>query len=136
MPVIHFTNLDELLRQYDRRWGSMVPTIHVSAGYKHSTRSDNHFPTTTHSIYCDVRAVVDDQIVCYRAYQLEFDHNVMTERDDPSPKQKWEWGLSKSEQTKAAITTHLQSKGYHVNHGVVDIGEACPLVGEDFLTDD
>lgn len=127
-PVIHFTNLTDLLAELE---GYGPQAVRVTT-LQRSESKNGQFPYTLITISVDVRAFAyNGAILSYRPMQEEIRCDITTDRDQINKKYDQAW--QDAQAVRLSIYGAIREAGHNPRPGIIDLGEAQPILGEKWL---
>jgi hypothetical protein len=125
LAVIHFETLEELLADVN---GSVVRVALVHR--THSLNGNHRLPTRRHTFTVSVRAVVGGEIFSYTPLLRSLD--VVAYDDTPDTRARYDGLWAQVQGLRERLMAHLQTHGYTVRRGIIDLGGVEPIVGEEW----
>lgn len=129
LPIIHFTTMTDLLDALPTDTTLSQPLFCLGAQERRESRPGQHIPTTAVTISLDLRVITTRAIYCYRPLAETIYFSVMTQDERPSPREKRSAAWIAAERIADAMTETLTAQGYRCTRGIVDIGDAGPILG-------
>lgn len=129
LPIIHFTTLPDLLNALPADAAHAQLLFCLGTQEHRESRQGQHFPTTAVTVTLDLRVITGQAIYCYRPLAESAHFNVLTQDERPSPQEKRRVAWADAERIAAAIDATLTAQGHRCTRGIVDIGDATPVLG-------